>query len=229
MKKLTFSALINARLQSTRLPRKMLLPFAGTNLVSIALDKLNRLKLIDSRYFAAAEDELLDVARNYENVKILKRSLESIAPGYNGNAIVFQHCLDIKEDYIIWINACSSMLSIGTLGKAIEHVRKTEFNSYTSVIKTTDWIFDEDGEPVTNKMPSMISTAHSKTYYKVTHAFHILRREVFIKNFIPWALTKNDPALIEIPEEETYDVNTLMEFQIAEAAYSRLLAASRQN
>ena len=227
MKTPTFSALINARLQSTRLPRKMVLPFAGADLVTIALDKLNRFDDVDSRYFAAAEDELMSIARRYENVKLLMRSSESIEPGYNGNEKVFRHCIDITEDYIVWINACSPLLTLETLRKAIEIVKGTSYNSYTSVIKTTDWIFDDQGEPVTNKAPSMISTAHSKTYYKVAHAFHILRREVFIQNFMPWTLTKNDPALIEIPEEESFDVNTPIEFEIAEAAYRRASARPR--
>lgn len=221
MEPITFAALINARLQSTRLPRKLLLPFAGSNLASIALEKLNAFNQVENRYFAAAEDELIDIGMCYKNIKVLRRLPGSVAPGYNGNEAVFRHCLEIKEEYIIWINACSSLLTLGTLERAISTVRQTAFDSYTSVIPTTDWIFDEQGEAVTNKSPSMISTAHSKKHYKVAHAFHILRRDCFVRNFIPWKLIKNDPALIEIPEEESYDVNTPMEFEIAEAAYRR--------
>ena len=62
---------------------------------------------------------------------------------------------------------------------------------------------------------------HSKKHYKVAHAFHVINRDFFLKNFQVWTLQKNDPAMIEIPEDENFDVNTETEFFIAEAAYTK--------
>ena len=91
---------------------------------------------------------------------------------------------------------------------------------------TTDWIFDDKGEPITNTQASMLSSGHSRKFYKVAHGFHIINKEFFLQNYQYWTLTKNDPALIEIPMEESYDVNDEMEFMVAELAYRRYRDAS---
>jgi len=221
----TISILVNARIHSSRLPGKMVLPFAGTTLIDIALKKVADMDFFDGRYFAAADQELKDRARSHPGIAFLERHPDAVKPGYNGNERVFEHCRKIQSDYIFWLNPCVPLLSIGTIEAAARRVRETGLNSYTSVIEFKDWVFDADGTPVTNTEPGMISTAHSKRYYKVAHAFHVLRTASFLKDFVPWSLTRNDPALLEIPEQESFDVNTPVEFAVAEAAYLQARAA----
>jgi len=55
--------------------------------------------------------------------------------------------------------------------------------------------------------------------------FHVINKRFFLKDYQYWTLTRNDPALIEIPAGESYDVNDEMEFHLAEAAYLRHLAS----
>ena len=124
----------------------------------------------------------------------------------------------------MWINPCHPLLGINTIENACNIFDKHDFNSYTSVIKTQDWIFNNKGEAVTNKSPEMLSTDHSEKFYKVAHAFHIINKEFFLESNQVWTLRRNDPYLIEIPEDESYDVNTKKEFQIAEAAYKSFIS-----
>lgn len=224
----TISVLINARTTSTRLPRKLVLPFAGTTLIDIALKKLDRMSFFSHRYFAVAEAELKVKAAAYNNIEVLERDPDAIRMGYNDHRKVFAHYEHIKSDYILWLNPCHPLLSSDTLQKAVHQVLETSYNSYTSVIPTTDWIFNDSGEPVTNTQASMLSTAHSPNFYKVAHAFHVIKKSFFLKDYQYWTLTRNDPALINIPVEESYDVNDEMEFHIAEAAYIRHLAEKRE-
>lgn len=222
----TISVLINARTKSSRLPRKLVLPFAGTTLIDIALEKLDRMDFFAHRYFAVAEPELRSKALGYRNVEILNRDPDAVQPGYNDHRKVFAHYALVDSDYIMWLNPCHPLLSLDTLRRAVDHVLATQNNSYTSVIPTTDWIFDDGGNAITNTQASMLSTDHSRKFFKVAHAFHVIRKEFFLKDYQYWTLTKDDPALISIPEEESYDVNTPMEFEIAEAAYRRVHAVS---
>jgi CMP-N-acetylneuraminic acid synthetase len=215
----TVSVLINARLKSTRLPRKLVLPFAGSTLIDIALEKLDRMDFFAHRYFAAAEEELIARAVDYPNVELLRRDPAAVAPGYHDHKTIYAHYALIESDYIMWLNPCHPLLTADTLRKAMDDVVKTGHNSYTSVIPTTDWIFDETGAPVTHKQANVVSTAHSKKFFKVAHAFHVFRKAFFMKDYQLWTMTPNDPALIEIPEEQSYDVNTDLEFRVAEAAY----------
>lgn len=220
----TISVLINARTRSSRLPRKLVLPFAGTSLVDIALEKLDRMDFFAHRYFAVAEEELKLRLLHYPNVELLERDSDAVNPGYNDHRKVFAHYERVESDYILWLNPCHPLLSLDSLRGAVEQVLETRHNSYTSVIPTTDWIFNEAGEPITNTQASMLSSAHSQRFFKVAHAFHVINRRFFLKDYQYWTLTRNDPALIEIPAEESYDVNDEMEFRLAEAAYLRHMA-----
>jgi len=217
----SLGVVINARLQSTRLPRKLVRPFAGTTLIDIALDRLNDLDFFDGRYFGIAEHELKAKLAGRPNVTLLERDPEAVKPGYNDHRKVFARFERIETDYIVWLNPCHPLISYDTLRRAVDQVKATRHNSYTSVVETTDWIFDSQGNPLTNTKASMLSTAHSPKFYKVAHAFHIINRAYFLTHYQYWTLTRNDPALIEIPEEENFDVNTPVEFDIAEAAYLR--------
>ncbi len=217
----TISVMINARLQSTRLPRKLLKPFAGSTLIEIALDKINQMDFFQNRYFAVAEDELKQLVHNYSNVRLLVRSKESVRPGYGDHKIIYEHYTKVDSEYIFWLNPCHPMLSIETVKSAASIFQKTDYNSYTSVVHTRDWLFDMDGNPLTNTENSMLSTAHSKQFYKVAHSFHIFNKAFFLKNYQVWSMKKNDPYLIDIPENENFDADTPVQFETAEAVYMR--------
>jgi spore coat polysaccharide biosynthesis protein SpsF (cytidylyltransferase family) len=59
--------LVQARLGSQRVPGKMIRPFAGTTLVDVLFEKLNKSTVIPKSniYFSAYEDELKQIASNH--------------------------------------------------------------------------------------------------------------------------------------------------------------------
>ena len=221
MENRTIGIVVNGRLQSTRCPQKLIRNFAGTTLFEIAMKKLAKLSANFNVYAGVAEKELIDIVDRYPEVKKLERSLEAVRPGYGAHEKVYEHYGWIEEDLIMWLNPCHPLLSPDTIVNSIKIVENSAHPSYTSVVKTSDWIFNNEGLPLTNRSAETLSTAHSTINYKVAHAFHFIRKKYFLKTSQVWTLTKNDPNLIEIPEEENFDVNTETEFFIAEKAYEK--------
>ncbi len=215
----SISVIINARLQSTRVPKKLVRPFAGTTLIEIALEKLNQMDFFENRYFAAAEEALFHYVDLFPHVELLKRPPEAVIPGFNDPKIVHGHYLQIPSDYIFWMNPCHPLLSIETIKKSFDYFQSTDHPSYTSALRTQEWIYDMDGTPITNPDANMISTHHSPYYYKVAHGFHIFNKAHFEKTGILTPKKKNDPHFIEIPVEEVFDTDTPLEFRIAELMY----------
>ena len=58
-------------------------------------------------------------------------------------------------------------------------------------------------------------------FYKAAHAFHIITKDRFINEGIHWSFTINDPHMIEIIENEYMDIDTEIEFELAEALFKR--------
>ena len=218
----SFTAMVMARTNSTRAPNKNLRPFGETTLVDIALDKLNRLDSVQDRVFAVAEDILAERCENYPNVRVLRRSKESIAKGNAPLRVRFAHYAEIKTDYCIFINPGHPFLSLSTIEMAIDQVRRTRFSSYTSVIPSTERVFNADGDPITHKDPQKTSTTEGEKRFKMAHAMHFISPEVFRQTGTLWTMTRNDPALIHIPEDQALDVDTELDFTLAHLYYHHL-------
>lgn len=224
----SISVVTNARLQSTRVSRKLARPFAGTSLIEIALAKLDRMDFFERRYLAVAEQELVDLAEPYQNIEVLRRTEDAVRKGVNPQTVTFAHYLQVPSDYIFVFNPCLPMLTVDTIRKAFDHFQATDFSSYTAVIKTGDWIFDGEGNALTNNDPQNVTTNKNTTFYKGAHAFHIVNKQFFATRGYHWTFSRNDPSLIEIPEAEAADVDTEMEFALAELLYMKNAASNRQ-
>lgn len=217
----TISVVTNARLQSTRVPKKMIRPFAEKCLLEIALEKLNNMDFFENRYLAVAEDELMKHADPFPNVEILHRKPEAVRQGVNPQSVTFAHYCDVPSDYIFVFNPCLPFVTIDTIKKAFDYFQDSDYSSYTSVVKTGDWVFDNEGNPVTNTNPQNLTTNKDVQFYKAAHAFHIVNKEFFATNGYHWEFTKDDPHMVEIPEDECVDVDTEIEFELAESLYIR--------
>ena len=215
----TISVLINARLQSTRISNKLVRPFAGTSLIDIALGKLDVMNFFAHRYLCVAEEPLRTLGKKYQNIEILDRDLDAVKPGYGNHKIIYAHYGRVESDFIFWLNPCHPLLSIDTVKRAVETFHNTDFNSYTAVVSTKEWLFDINGNPVTNEDHSTLSTNHSPEFYKATHSFHIFNKAFFLKRFNVWAMERDDPYLVKIPEEENFDCDTPVQFETAQAVY----------
>lgn len=213
-----FAAVIQARLGSQRCKNKMLRDFVGTNLISIALEKFSRPSSAFNLYFAAYEQELIDIGKMFQ-CKIIHRNEES-AKGERIE-VVMNYLSQIPEKYIVFINACCPFLSVETVEAAIKMFNDEEARSLTAVTKTHTWYYFEDGSPINFLDPTNLNTKNSTQLLAVTHGIHIFERDRFLKNGYFWAHSEKDPVFFEISHEEAMDIDTEMEFQVAEAYYRK--------
>lgn len=217
------SAIVNARLQSSRTKSKMVRPYCGTDLLEIALEKLNGLDFFEHRYLAVAEDELARKVEKYPNVEVLRRKAEAVAPGPHHPLVTFEHYARVPTEYFFVMNPCAAFLSRDTIRKAFDIFQRTEFRSYIAVEQTRDWLFSASGEALTHKNASGYQNTSDGDYFlRATHAFYIANRDYFTgHNGQLWTLQKDDPHLIPMPSEEAVDVDTDLDFEISEYLYSK--------
>lgn len=222
MKKI--SVIVNARLNSSRMKSKMIRPFHDTDLLEIALEKLDKLDYFDYRYIAVSEESLIKKANNYQNIEVLKRNSAAVEFGPHHPLTTFEHYLRIPTEYFFVINACAAFLSLDTIKRAYDHFQETSFRSYIAAVETHDWIFNSMGEPLTHKDPEALqNTSDGDVHYKATHAFYIANRDFFANNDGKlWDLRINDPCLIPMPIEESFDVDTELDFKVSELVYKNL-------
>lgn len=207
---------LNVRKDSQRCPDKMLRPFAGTTLVDICLEKVNRIDI--KKYFGAHEEGLIEKAERYD-FEIYRRSYES-AHSPNDAGKIFEILRHIREDAVVWINPCVPFLRQETIEQAIDTFRNDEsIVSLTSVKESHGWFYYENGRPI-NNLALDISTITSEPVLEVAHAFHIYPRRRMIDGIL-WSNQPNDPYLCAIDRDEAFDIDHEDEFLVAEKLWVR--------
>jgi CMP-N-acetylneuraminic acid synthetase len=211
------AALLPVRLQSTRCPNKALRPFGDTTLTRLALDKISRSGAVDAIYFAAHEEELLDLARDVPRVRLLRRSRAS-ALGEDA-VTIYDFMPQIAEPVIATWNACAPFLNVETYDRAIDEFRASGCRSLLPVVETREWYFDATGRPLNAPDASIINSKMLAPVYRATHPFTIYYKDAFLTDYRVWHFAPGDPRLFPVAEEEAIDIDTEFQFEVAESLY----------
>ena len=214
--------IIQARLSSERVPRKMIKPFAGTSLVEIACKKINQSKVIprENFFFSAYEEEIKEVVRD-SGLQIFHRSKASaFSEGPMQEVMEYHNKLDFK--YSVVISACCPLLSIETIDSFVSHYLDSPHDGLFGVIEKRNYFWDKDHEMIT-KWPDcdVLNTKEVGVTYEAAHCLYAGRLDT-IKDGIWMAdppFRKNFPELFSIPEFETFDIDYDWQFKVAEAIY----------
>ncbi len=111
------AVIIQARLCSERVPRKMIRDFCGSSLFEIGVKKILDSSVIpkENFYVSVYEDELKDVANKY-GVNIFERSEESATNDNSLQTIYEWHDkLPPQFKYVVLVSACTPLLKTETI------------------------------------------------------------------------------------------------------------------
>ena len=225
--------IITARINSTRIEKKMIKPIANTNLFEIMINKLLSSKIIpkNNLYLSIGDKELLDIAEKYKNIKVFHRSEISVntnAKGIEGQkeALEWIYTFKDKYKYYFWINCCQPFLKIETIDSFINKFLSSPFRSIISVNKIQDYFWDDDGKldkekhhPGETLENFVFNTRFVKPTFKASHSLQIGNINDLINNTWLGTFEKNDPEIFEINEGECFDIDYDWQFEIAKIKY----------
>jgi CMP-N-acetylneuraminic acid synthetase len=200
----------------------MLRPFGDTTLARLALDKISRSREVDVIYYAANGAELLAIARDFPNVRVIERSRSS-ALGEDAPTI-YDFMDQIEEPLIASMNACCPFLRIETFDDSVRKFKAGGYRSLLAAIGAKEWYWDEQGRPLTALDASIINSKMMPKVYRSAHAFlHFKKAEFLRDNYRIWSLQPGDPYLFDVSAEEAIDINDEFEFEVAESLYTARL------
>ena len=202
-----------ARLGSQRLPNKQILPIKDTNMFEMCCQKLDMITHLYNipTYVLICDEPLIRIASKYSNVKIILRDEETVKAEGPLN-FIFKDILEAPVDYLLFLNPCLTFLSIETIiGKIKEFLASGK--EYGTTVKTIqNWIWDKELNPIINIDYHRLTTKEIEPWYQCAHCFHIFNREKFKKDGL---MLTDDLCLLEIPKEETIDIDTYEEYEYA--------------
>lgn len=216
---------IQARTQSTRVPNKMLRPFADSNLFEIAVNKVLESKIIPKNNFhlSVMDEELIAIAKKY-GVNYFIRSEESTQ-----EPITLQKALEwynkLPYKYFVIINACNPLLKVETIDNFVEAFIEAESNGLFGVFEKKTFLFGNDGRMLNNffgedKYLATLETKFVETCYEAAHSLYAgvtedIDRGVYMGTF----KAKNNPGFFVMDEIECFDIDWPWQFEVAEKLY----------
>mgnify|MGYP003635647809 CR=1 FL=1 len=212
---------MQARLSSTRIPRKMIRSFAGSTLVDILFNKLKKSSLIPLRnmYFSAWDEELKDIARSHE-ITIYNRTEQSA----NSEGVQLQELFDwhnkIPHKYVIMVSACNPLLDITTIDAFVEHFITSESENCFAVFEKKTYYWDAEGNNLTDwKGITSMNTKFVDPVYEAAHCLYASRMDIISDGY--WMNTKTPPELdlFVMNELESFDIDYEWQFEVAEKLY----------
>lgn len=213
-----------ARLNSKRIPQKMIRPFAETTLMDIAIGKILNSRVIAAKdvYLFVHEQELIDIGNKY-GVNILRRS-EKSANAESSIIDIHHWHSELAYKYVVTFNPCLPFIKTETIDNFIRYYMKSDYDGLFGVIKKRNFFWDSTGNLLT-KPPEDKQAPNTKTAPLVYEAAHCLyaSRVDWIKDSV-WLGSfqkPNDPELYVIDENEAFDIDYPWQFDLAESAYLR--------
>ena len=215
-----------ARLNSQRLPNKMIRAFAGSSLWEIACKKLHELPLPkEQKWVGAHEKELIDIALQYDII-VYKRGWDS-ANEDTDVAKIWEICGVAPFSHYVLFNACLPLLRVSTI---LDFYYEFQVHSrgLFAVKPLKDYVWSHDGELIHPPGTKMLNTKEFDVYperqlFLAAHALYGGTCQNIINGIQLGSFTQGDPALFPVSSKiELFDVDDEEDFKIAEAVYEKI-------
>jgi CMP-N-acetylneuraminic acid synthetase len=213
-----------ARLNSQRVPKKMIRDFNGTNLFSLSIDKVLKSKIIpeENFYVSVYEEELKDIAKD-KGVQIYERSYES-ANNDNSLQKIYEWHDKLPFKYVIKINGCLPLLKTETIDDFVKQFLEQDEEGLFGVFETKDYYFNKKGKLVTPwpKDQTVMNTKAVEITYKAAHALYASRMDIIKDNrFMGDFQEEGGIKLYLMDELEVFDIDYPWQFELAKVLYKR--------
>ncbi len=127
------SVIIPARLESTRLPRKVLLDINGRPMFYRVVERARRAKKISRVYLATGEEEIVEAATQLRcDVLVTKKVHRS------GTGRVAEAARMVDEDIIINVQADEPLISPETIDALVDYITERRDISIATIVKKCD-------------------------------------------------------------------------------------------
>ena len=216
--------IVQARLNSQRVPNKMLKPFADSNLFGIVLDKLLSSSIIpsDQIYASVYEEELFYEANIKRNIRTFQRSYES-ANNDSDITKIFEWHDKLPYKYVVIISGCNPLLKVETIDSFVKQFIEQKEDNLFAVIEKKQYYWNKEGIMVTPwpEGQTLLNTKAVEPTYEAAHVLYASPMDL-IKDY-KYMGDFTEPGgikLFNIPELEAFDIDHEWQFKVAETLYT---------
>lgn len=210
-------ALMPIKAHSARVPRKNFRDFRGRPLVRWMLEVLLSIGRIDRVVINTdARRELAEVGvTEGERVMIRDRPRALCGDAVSMNLVLADDLRHVPADIYLMTHATNPLLSARTIEAAIAEFEREDCDSLFTVNKFQTRFYRTDGSPVNHDPDNLVPTQDLEPWYEENSNLYIFTRDSFART---GARIGKRPRMFVTPRLESLDIDTMDEWQLAEAA-----------
>lgn len=211
-------ALVAVRSGSQRVQNKNIRPFADSNLLTVKLEQLKRIDLLDGIIVNSNDDKMLKIAADM-GCETVRRD-EYYASNVVSMSDVYKNMAENCDcDVIAYINVTNPLLKDETIVKGIKkfYDNVDVFDSLNSAHLIKEFLF-KDNSPVNYDLMHQPRSQDLPDIYALNFAINILKKETMIecKNVVG-----HKPFIFDIDEIEATDIDNPIDFDFAEFVFKK--------
>ena len=211
-------ALVAVRSGSMRVQNKNLRPFAGSNLLTLKLEQLKRIRQLDGIIVNSNDDEMLEIARSM-GCETVKRD-----EYYASNSVVMSEVYrnmaeNARADILAYTNVTNPLIKDDTIARAIEEFMegRKKFDSLNSAHLIKEFMF-WDGKPLNYDLLHQPRSQDLPDIAALNFAVNVLERQTMINCM---NVVGKNPKLFIIDELEASDIDNQIDFDFTEFVYKK--------
>ena len=215
---MAIKALVAVRSGSQRVENKNIRNFAGSSLLSIKLEQLKRIPLLDGIVVNSNDDDMLRIAASY-GAETVKRDDYYASNDVSMSDVYVNMAENFNGNIVLYANVTNPLLSDETITKTIRFFmsEKAEHLSVNSAHLVKEFMF-LDNKPINYDLENQPRSQDLPDIYALNFAISILKRETMIlcRNIVG-----KNVKIYGIDYYEAIDIDNELDFEIAEYLYRK--------
>jgi CMP-N-acetylneuraminic acid synthetase len=215
-------AVVPIKTNNQRVPGKNTRLLHGKPLYYYAFSELSRCTLVDDVYINTSDPEILSCAEEW-NFGTLVRPEELNSPSAQGNDLI-KHSLTLLEDfYDIFVlhHVTNPFITSKTIDSCVNLLSHCRESSVIPMVEIRDRLWFQ-GKEISHKYNELIGTQFMEPVYREA-GLYIFRISSFLEEE---SRVTRSRVFFPISAEEAFDIDTELDFRIAESLYEYLSSVS---
>lgn len=204
-------AVMPVKLHNERLPGKNLRLLGEKPLLQYALSHLKETGLMERIYVYCSTQEIIKYLP--DGVLFAKRPEYLDLPSANFTQIFEAFLAQYDADIYVYAHATAPFVTAATIGRCVHAVESGRYDSAFCAVKIQDFLW-KNGKPLNFDAANLPRSQDLEPIYRETSGVYVFTKEVFCKSRRRVGMR---PFIQNVTYREAVDINTLEDFQLAEA------------
>lgn len=205
---------VPSKLNSQRLPRKNVRPLGGTPLINFVLRTLDATPDVSDTVVYASDDEVMTYVESDVRCRYVQRDTRLDGDDALVQDFVGAFLSDVPADVVVLLHATSPFMRVRTVQRCIEAVTSGEHESAFAALEVRRFAWF-DGRPLNYRVDAPTPRTQDLEPVLVEQSgLYVFTRDLFLRTGVR---VGPDPYVHVVDHVEGHDVDTAVEFRIAEA------------